>query len=320
MLQSEDIYLRLPCEETVYEAQEYAETPFLNNGVVDRKLCQSTGKIKIGSMAFSVQISSIWSDVLSRISRSSHQSQDTYQADLENLYMASNQRLSSWMQSLPPHLLYSQSNLASCVSDGNVGVFVSLHAVYHTAIMKLNRNNRYSLLPASTFARYIITALEHARQLLQMIQTIESITNKPQACCTTAPNQQNSNEYAFSTPFVGYAILAAVDIISAGGALASCPDTILMIQSTLTVFERLNRFWASARVQSKAVKMRLDQLTQYLESKSLGSKRAWKCKNPLDVSFGKGQDMLYTDDDMQGEALLHCLKVDVRREDIVLVE
>jgi len=319
-LQSQDTYLRLPCEDRRYEEQECTPTPYFDNGIIDTHLCEVAKGSVLGPMALSIQISSIWSEILAQVFRSSFRSHEQYLNVFESFYNFTNYRLSSWVRSLPSHLTYSKSNAAICMSNGDVGSFINLHAIYHTAIIKLNRSIRNALLPDSILGRSIKSAIDHARQLLQMIEMMEETIGEAQSSCYRSSNDCRSVEVPFSNPFVGYAILSAVDVLSAGGLLRSCGATINLMENGLAAFKRLNRFWASARLQSKAIQERLDRLIESVSSKAAADKRAWKCTNPLDAGFGTDRDVFYSTEDRNGVTLLDHLESKITENEILIVD
>ena len=83
--------------------------------------------------------------------------------------------------------------------------------------------------------------------MLQMIHVIKATFSELQATGPANHDRRDPNEAAFLLPFVGHAVLSATDILSIGSLIKSCATTILLIENILTVFERLNRFWAGRR-------------------------------------------------------------------------
>ena len=320
MLQSQDTYLRLPCEETQYEEQECLNTPYFDNGIIDKRLCETTKGSNLGLMAFSVQISSIWSEVLAHVFRSSQLASTHYLDDFQSFSNFANEKLALWERDLPSHLSCTKPGATHCISNGDVSSFVSLHAIYHTALITLNRKVRHALLPVSTLARCVNKAIDHARRLLQMVQMIEAAGHDVQYSLSTNKAPSPSVDLAFSTPFIGYAILSAVDVLSAGGLLKSYASTVALVESNLAIFDRLNRFWATARSQSKAIRGRLDRLMECVNSKAAADKSAWKCTHPLDPGFGTDQDVFYDDHDQRGVNLLDHCGITIPEDEILLVD
>lgn len=318
MLQSEDVYLRLPCREQNYEEQEYVETPYFNNRCNSPQCCQSSDTSKIGTMGLSVQVSSIWSDVLANIFRSSHASDHNYVKDSECFYDLSTRKLSHWRETLPQQLVCDDEGLKTSILEGNVGALTSVHAIYHAANLKLNRHVRHALLPTSSIARNVKTAIAHASQLLQLIRSISSILQEIETTYSGRKGSQPPGCCAFSSPFVGYAILTAVDVLSASGELDSFADKVTLMEGSLIAFDQLNSFWSSAQAQSRAIRRRIEQLMEAVNSGSALCKKAWRFNKPLDASIGKGQDLFYNTESQEG--ILEHIVSGVTGDDILLLD
>lgn len=140
-----------------------------------------------------------------------------------------------------------------------------------------------------------------------------------QASCSAPSNEKHSPVIAYSTPFVGYAILSAVDVLSAGGLLRSYANVIVLIENGLAIFGRFGRVWASARVQSKAIRGRLDRLVEAISSKAAASKRAWKCITPLDTNFGSEHDIFYDIQDKCAMNLLSHFVLKISENEVLLI-
>jgi len=159
-------------------------------------------------MAYFVQILSILGEVLTTIYQTNYRSNDTYNFEYESFYGRIHQRLESWLSSLPTDLTDSPSNLFDTGNAGYTDTHISIHTMYHTTLMKLNRHVRHSQLSPSQINRNINQAASHAQQLLQMMHTLSEVIRGKQI-----PNCQ----VTFATPLPGYAITCACDILSARG-------------------------------------------------------------------------------------------------------
>lgn len=96
-------------------------------------------QLNLGSMVFCVQISSIWSEILVHAFRSQHRSTDQYIGDLESFCNSTVNKLSSWIGSLPAQWINSISNAKVRISMDDAGAFVSIHAIYFSATIKLKQ-------------------------------------------------------------------------------------------------------------------------------------------------------------------------------------
>jgi hypothetical protein len=248
-------------------------------------------------MAYYAQISSIWGDVLANIYRSPHQSVERYSADHEAFHITIHQRLLSWKSSLPDYLLYNATNTCTSIRSGYMGTFISLHTIYHATIMKLNRNIRHAHLSTASVGRSMQEARHHALQLLEMTQRLSKAGRQKVFTSVPTQPQQQQLKIPFSTPFAGYAVLTAIDILSAGGSLDPTAFTSILsiMNGGLSVVEELSQFWASARAQCKAIWKRVEQLAADATGDGAVAKKVWIARKPLDKTFGGDQDVFYNE-------------------------
>ena len=266
-----------------------------------------------------VQVVAISSDIRSHILRASHQSNEQYMNNFESFYQSTQRKLTSWLKNLPLHLDNSKSDAAVCISRDDISAFINLHATYHLAIVQLNRYVRDALLPTSIIGRNIRKAYDHARQLLQMMQRVDEAARSAHRDCASDKVQHNPEQILFSDPSLGYAISSAIDVLSAAGSIASCADIILLMEDGLGVLEKLSRFWASARLQRKAVRHRLERLIETVNSKAAAGKKAWRCLRSLDEGKAVDQDIFYNNGNSH-LALLDHLGWTTAEDEVLLVE
>lgn len=296
-IHDEDTFVRLPCREEVFDCQEPVRTPYFDNELTDQRLCQDTVPSELGPMAYYVQISSIWGDVLANIYRSPHQSIHRYSADHEAFHITTHQRLASWKASLPDYLSYSPLNAKASVNHGYVGTFISLHTIYHATIIKLNRHVRHAHLSAASLTRAVRAATHHAVKVLEIMQTLSNVERHKVFTSTPSQAHQQQLKIPFSTPFAGYAMLIATDVLSAAGSLDpdALTNTFRIMNGCLKVIEELSQFWASARAQRKVIRKRVEQLAESATGEAAAGKTVWIARTALDKTFGRDQDVLYND-------------------------
>ena len=360
LIHPEDIFLRLPMAESAYEAQEELSTPLFNNGFVDPSLCIPNSSSVLGSMAHLINISCIWHDTLAFIYRSVHNYQQSASATVryETHHKSIMTRLHDWNASLPNHLTWSQSNLHTSIRLGYVGTFLSIHSLYHCSAMKLNRHLRWEILSPEAATRNIHLATHHAKAYLFAIHSLaridrgrrrhrlstslSGISTSPSASpFSTAPSSSNELAFTFSTPFTGYAILTAVDILTSCGPLDSLSELITLVDNGLEIIEELGDFWNSAAVQFRLVQGRQQELVRLLEAVAMRSpgsidqlspssnsmapklsisptrlttfdgRRAWITQESLMYAFGKSIDMIYS---MPRTEFLRALGIDIKDE------
>lgn len=259
-IQPENIFLRLPCNEDAYAAGLESDTPFYENGVVgDDLTLAKKGKTSDtrGAMSHLVQISSIWADVLTAAYRGVHLPKSQYASKYRDLYRSIDERLKRWMDELPHCLVHCPENTELGIRKGHTGTYISLHTLYHVAAIQLNRLIRLDVLPRETICDNIRRAMEHSRQLLRMMGALAEI--KPESL--GSEDDKEELELALSIPFPSYAILAATDILSAGGLVSELDETRRHLREGLEIVTRLAKFWASAEQQRRAIEQRLLEMS-----------------------------------------------------------
>ncbi|MCJ1285421.1 hypothetical protein MMC26_004761 [Xylographa opegraphella] len=324
-VQKEDIFLRLPCDEFSYEKQLQTDMPYFDNGIIDKQLTRVHDRSSMGIMAYLVQFSSIWGDMLANIYRLKHQSSEAYVVEYQRLYSEINARLDSWLSELPSNLSCSQENIVASIRGGYSGTLISVHSLYNIAIMILNRRVRHTCLPPDMLRRNIQQATQHAEKLLLLMQTLLKASSVP--IISPLPSQDPSEPFYFSTPFPGYAILNAIDILSSAGSLhaSGLKDSLGKWQSGLAVVEQLACFWDSARRQRRQITRRIEAIVTSALAREGDGKRAWVMMAPLETPFGSvDQDVFYTlkadADSRSVNRTLRVLGVDVGEEDVLYVE
>ena len=324
-MQKEDIFLRLPCDELSYEKQLQTDMPYFDNGIIDKQLTHVHDQSSIGIMAYLVQFSSIWGDMLAHIYRLKHQSSEAYLTEYQRLYVEVNARLDSWLSALPSNLSCSHENIVASIKGGYSGTLISVHSLYNIAIMILNRRVRHTCLPSDMLERNIQQATQHAEKLLLLMQTLLKASDVP--IISPLPSQDSAEPFYFSTPFPGYAILNAIDILSSAGSLNSTvlKDSLGKWQSGLAIVEQLACFWDSARRQRRQITRRIEAIVTTVVTHDGEDKRAWVMMAPLETPFGSAdQDIFYTQktdsDTRSTNRTLHVLGVETEEKDILYVE
>lgn len=283
MLQDADCFLRLPCRDVLYENQDIPETPHF--ATVEQSPTWQNQTI-LGNMAYLVEISSVWSDVLQNIYRTRHRVATSDQPGAYGHFYARKQHeLQAIIDRLPQHLFpCNAQNIEKALQGGYIGTFISLHALYRTTHMKLNRHAVQGDLGQESLGRNLKAAQFHARELLKITQTLARLYHE----------QQSSEPFwVYSTPFPGYSILSAVDILTSIGSLAELKCDLELVQSSLDVVQELKKYWASAQKQLKMIAIRFEELMKALESAS--TQDVWfVTTNPMEDTFGRELDLLYS--------------------------
>ncbi|KAF2021397.1 hypothetical protein BU24DRAFT_430092 [Aaosphaeria arxii CBS 175.79] len=284
----EDTFLRLPCLETLYEASNPCDTPFFDFELLSR---QAPPGPPLGDMAYLTLISAIWGDVLTFTSRAVRRPDNGYERLYESFYSTTYERLETWQGILPANLRYSAQNLDSSIVEGYAGTFISLHALYHTTIIRLNRHVRLWALSTDQVSRNIDQSFRNASHFLSIMHSLAPVNRRQRL----PPN--SSSEFLFSTPFPGYALMLSVDVLSAAGTVSTLNGLIETVDTTLSCIEELANFWASARAQQKAITKRLQHLIEIASTEEQGIRNGsfgqyWRVKDSLETAFGN-DDVMY---------------------------
>jgi hypothetical protein len=65
------------------------------------------------------------------------------------------------------------------------------------------------------------------------------------------------------SPYLGYVIVSAVDVLSAGGLMVDMSETISLIRGGLKAVKELSRFWAGSVPLASLIECRLDSLMEH---------------------------------------------------------
>jgi hypothetical protein len=158
-----------------------------------------------------------------------------------------------------------------------------MHTLYHFAQIKMNRYLRHKAMP-DLVPRNLEAAHENAHELLQLMGAIQSARR-----AISSPAEGQPTSFMLSTPFPGYATLAAIDITSAGGWEWTLQPTLQEILDGLGCLRELSTYWASAKEQLKACQKRYYQIQNILQRRVskegawLGQK--WGMEKPLEQEF-----------------------------------
>ena len=258
VIHPEDIFLRLPCDVKSFEAQVDVSNPFFD---------ASTPPIHnenwtVGSLAYLINIATIWGDVMANIYRTSQRPASMANANFAAFYETMTRRLRVWNDSLPSCYTFTSMNLRRASDAGKLGTFMTMHTVYHITAMKLNRYIAQSTLTNAQLNHHVSAAKHHAVILLSMIDTLAGCRTgtpaSPPPHLSTPPN--------FSSPFIGYSIISAVDILTAKISLASIPSRLASFSGAQSILAELSHFWQSAKNQQALVAQRVRDLNEVMSA------------------------------------------------------
>lgn len=254
VIHPEDVFLRLPCDAKSFESQTEVHNPYFD---FTTPPFQNTNRT-IGSMAYLINICTIWGEVMANIYRTTQRPVPaTSNSAFTTFYENTTQRLRAWKDSLPSCYQFSAESLKRAADDGKLGTFMTMHTVYHTTSMKLNRYRQHSTLNASQVAHHVSVAQQHAETLLMIMDTLATRRTSP-----ISPSEQSSLTNKFSSPFVGYSIISAIDILTAKVALVTLPTRLSSFSGAQSILAELALFWQSARTQQALVLQRIRDLAE----------------------------------------------------------
>jgi hypothetical protein len=282
VISMEDTYIRLPCPDDMYEASTPCDAPCFDEELLSGRMPLQS---RLGQMACLCLISALWGEVLTFTGRAARRPTVGYERHYEAFYTKTYEKLDGWYTMLPPDLQSSPANLDKSITEGYAGTFVSLHALYHATIIRLNRHIRVSALPAEKVRRNVEHSFCHASNFLSMMHSLATVSRQQRLPPTASP------EFLFSTPFPGYALMLSIDVLTSGGTFSTLPDLIETVSTATTCIDELANFWASARAQHRAVSNRLKQLTDMAVQEGQGTRNGsngqfWRIRDSLEMAFG----------------------------------
>ena len=289
-IKPEDVFVRLPCEEELYEASAPSDAPFFPNENMDSPSTLLTPASPMATVAWTALVAGVWGDVMDFIFRIRHRPDATYRRAYEAFYLEICNRLQGWSSRLPPHLQYSEENLGRSIQQGYAAAFICMHTLYHMAQMKLNQCLRHSVM-TDVVTRNIREANAHARKQLEMMSAISIVR-------ADMTSNGQAIEWSLSIPFAGYATLAAIDVVGAGGPESTLQPTLVLIEGGLLCLRELTVYWTSAKDQLKACEKRYYQIKNIVTSGQRSRSGAWLDKNwgidlPMERQLRAEDDCIY---------------------------
>ncbi|KAL2826006.1 hypothetical protein BDW59DRAFT_69235 [Aspergillus cavernicola] len=259
-ISSQTAFLRLPCREEIYEAQEYTSVPFFQSFLNERPVSQDDQLSSLSAMALLIDVISIWGDVSDHVFRMSLIPADSYNKLFEEFYGTMVRRSDQWLSRLPNHLTFIAVNLERSIRGRKIDPFISIHLLYHATLLKLNRYARSQLLRSGVAKQYVHTARNHAAEILRTALALVRYASEYDA--SQMVTDLVAPKGTLLSPFLGYVILSAVDVLSAGGLMIDLPECINLIRGGLEVVRQLSSFWASTKPLVSLIETRLEAMIE----------------------------------------------------------
>ncbi|KAK3684961.1 hypothetical protein B0T22DRAFT_516764 [Podospora appendiculata] len=297
IISTEDIFIRFPAEVRSFEEQVGVPTP----GFEPNFSALQHQRAGVGVMAYLVQIVAVWGDVMTSIYRLSNRS-SPQDFDFGKFHQRMLSRLEDWVSTLPAQFSFCPANVDTIPREDQ-GTLILMHLLYHLTVVKLHRHVLPQYLTTAQRFRYAWVSQEHARKLLEV-------------ACTVA-KESNMGRSNKPPPFTGYAILEAIDVLSAEGSMRDLPSLIDGLAMARSVLEILGTVWEEANVQKMAMDHRLDRLVDLRDrapaydgisipgirvftnryddkEKRLPAGSCWQMADALESRFPKEMDCVYT--------------------------
>jgi hypothetical protein len=257
VIHPEDIFLRFPCDSKSFESEAEVHNPYFD---VTTPPIQNTNWT-IGSMAYLVNVSTIWGEVMANIYRTTQRPvPSTSGSAFATFYENTTQRLRAWKDSLPTCYQFSAESLKRAADSGKLGTYMTMHTLYYTTSMKLNRYMQLSDLNASQIAHHVSVAKQHAETLLVIMDTLAA--RRTLMPSPLNPGEHDASTTKFASPFVGYSIISAIDILTAKVSLATLPTRLSSFSGAQSILAELATFWQSAKTQQALVLQRTRDLAE----------------------------------------------------------
>lgn len=315
-ISSESALIRLPCREVTYEAQQYATAPYFQSVLNQATLSAEDDRSSLSTMAYLIQILSIWGDVSHQTFRLSHTPSDRYAQLAEEVHMNTVRQTDDWTKRLPENLVFSALNLERACQAKKADVFVSIHMFYHATLMKLYRNVRHQSLRSDVLAEYVHRARYHAVETLRIAVAVLQYAKELETSQTFTDSSPRRIPF---NPFLGYVVLSAVDVLSAAGLVADLRDCVSFINGALGMIQVFGRYWDSSLELASTIQKRLDSMVECLNDRartqdklcftSSGTSLETKAHKGAPSSSGVLDDDVFYGT-MPREVLLRAMRVD----------
>ncbi|KAJ5620800.1 hypothetical protein N7510_004784 [Penicillium lagena] len=265
LMSSESALLRLPCQEDVYETQQYATAPYFQTILNQTPSETEDNRSVLSAMAILIEILAYWGDVSLHVFRLPHIPSEAYGRLAEEFHESIYRQTSDWIVRLPEHLVFSVINLEQSIRTKQADTFISIHMLYHGTLMKLYRHARYQSLRAEVLDQYIRRARFHAVEILKIALAFDQYADEIESSRSNADPMSPS--VTFLNPFLGYIILMAVDVLSAAGLTSELSDCVSLIRGALGALKKLSRYWDSSLLLVSSLQRRTAAMADCLNDR-----------------------------------------------------
>lgn len=298
LINADDIYVRLPADSESFEKQAEAHMPVFDP---DETVASKLAERPLEITGYLVEMVHIWSSCQSVFARLAARSMPSGASNTKARNVATRAR--EWRSSLPPRLVFGGSNLESAAFSGKVGSFLTMHLLYHHALIQLNRFHvSVTRLPSEARTSYLQECRHHALSILDITNCLDRILRVRPTILSTSP------------PALSVPIIAAVDVLTACGPMASINELIQGIRVGKTAVDSTAKTWEHSQALRDAIDHRLQTLIQIYHSQ--GSRSAspadgfrvfmsadesneqrhlrWQIPSPIERPYPVDMDVVYS--------------------------
>ena len=293
-----EFYLHLPCDEQTYEEGRIPKTPFFGQPMRDVLPGNDSHHANVGLMGQCICILALWTEIISFAAQMKYKTALEVDSTADAFYSTMLRKLDTWKRNLPPHLQYSQDtqdniklsheNIKAAQRRGVLGIFGGVHLFAYCALMRLNRHIYPEHITITRKMRNIGDAYVAAEQSLLLLEKM--------AFQSTEDGHKEAVS-GVSAPFIGYAVICAIDILTAAGLIADLVGhnsrTMSLIGSSLTGLEQVQSHWKNTERQLAAVADRYQNILAIVHSPESLSKAGFYAQNPIEGSFPFQRDLMY---------------------------
>ncbi|RDA94460.1 hypothetical protein CP533_2239 [Ophiocordyceps camponoti-saundersi (nom. inval.)] len=253
MIGADDIYVRLPADSESFEKQVEPSSimPLFDP---DESVASRQADNKPSGMAgYLVEMVHIWASCRAAVSRMASRLGPCETSSVKARALAIRAR--EWHDSLPPRLVFGGSNLESAAFSGKVGSFLTMHLLYHHAMIHLNRYQpSVARLPTETRMAHLHECRDQALSILDMTNCLDRILRVRPTILSTSP------------PVLSETIVTAVDVMTACGPMASINELIQSVRVGKTAVDGTARTWEHSQFARDAIDHRLQKMMQVYHS------------------------------------------------------
>ncbi|KAH0840544.1 hypothetical protein FOPE_05705 [Fonsecaea pedrosoi] len=276
-----DCHLRLPCAEAAYEAGHVPLAPFILEAPKDDQGSRPGTPLEsseVGSFGYLVEIAAIFSEVMSTVNRGKTQSPGKDRSTMGTFRNDIGARLKTWDYHMKRQALQDQ--------DGRETVS-GFYVIYHYTLMVLNRYIDYAEMDRSRVSVCVKRVHDHARHTLGLVQRLREHGDD---------KHDYSHQFVMLSPFSGFAIIAALDVVTATGPVSTLmgheSQIMSLIGSVVPVLEGLKDHWHSGRQQQEVADRRLRALLR-VSSKAFQFNGAYYFAHPMQSRVDMDHDVTY---------------------------